>query len=263
MPRKGSHALPKGGQGPVRSVRRALAILRSFESAPWQELREVAQSSQLDKATARRLLLTLIADGFVVQNDADQLYGLGQAVRRLAASVPDQIDLRRIATPILDKLAAELRVTAFLSVYRAHQAVCIVRLHDMRGMEVRWWSVGGTLPLNCGGAPKVLLAFQSESEIEEALSQPFVALTPKSTMDKEILLRRLALIKKRGWELAIDDVAVGLTALAVPILDPERRLIAAISIGGLTPQLVARGKPVHLDKLLEAARAIEARLSQA
>ncbi|MGH7003512.1 MAG: IclR family transcriptional regulator, partial [Alphaproteobacteria bacterium] len=172
-------------QGSVRAVRRALTILKSFVTKPLQELREVSERSRLDKATARRLLLTLIAEGFVVQDAKSQAYGLGQAVRRLAGSVPDQADLRRIATPVLDQLAADLRVTAFLSVYRDHSAVCIERFHDMRGMEVRWWSVGGTLPLNCGGAPKLFLSLQDEKEIERALEQPFVALTPKSIMDKD------------------------------------------------------------------------------
>lgn len=260
MRRNGGHASPGVQPGPVRAVRRALTILKSFESRSWQELREVAQRSDLDKATTRRLLLTLIAEGFIVQDGTNQHYGLGNAVRRLASSVPDQLDLRRVAAPVLDKLAAELRVTAFLSVYRDHAAVCLERFHDMRGMEVRWWSVGGTLPSNCGGAPKVFMAFQADGELQQALAQPFVALTPKSIMDKDVLLRRLALVRKRGWELAVDDVAVGLTALAVPVFDPNQRLAACISIAGLTPQMVVRGKPVLLDKLLEAAREIETRI---
>jgi DNA-binding IclR family transcriptional regulator len=242
-------------------VTRALAILKSFEAKPLQELKEVSEGCRLDKATARRLLLTLMGEGFVVQDEATQAYRLGHAVRRLAGSVPDQPDLRRIAAPVLDQLASELRMTAFLSVYRDHGAICIERFHDMHGMEVRWWSVGGTLPLNCGGAPKLLLALQSEHEVEHALKQPFVALTPKSIMDKDVLRRRLALIRKRGWELAVDDVALGLTALAVPLLDPQGNLVAAISLAGMTPQMVQRGQPVHLSRLLEAGRKIEARLA--
>ncbi len=130
----------------------------------------------------------------------------------------------------------------------------------MRGLEVRWWSVGGTLPLNCGGAPKLLLALQSEAEIERGLAQPFVALTPKSIMDKPTLRRRIALIRRRQWEFAIDDVAVGVSALAVPLFDPKGALAGAISIAGLTPQMIRRGQPLQLDRLRTAARAIEVKL---
>jgi len=252
---------PIAAPGSVRAVRRALAILRSFEAQPAQELRGVAERSRLDKATARRLLLTLIAEGFVVQDSESQAYALGPAVRRLAGSMPDQADLRRIAAPVLDQLAADLRVTAFLSVYRDNAAVCIERVHDMRGMDVRWWNVGGTLPFNCGGAPKLFLALQDGADIERMLARPFVALTPKSIMDEETLRRRLALIKKRDFEFAVDDVAVGLTALAVPIRDSKGGLAACVSIAGLTPQMAVRGKPIHLGRLIEAARAIEAQLA--
>lgn len=246
---------------PVRAVSRALAILQSFEAEPWQELRQVAERSRLDKATARRLLLTLMADGFVVQDERGQSYGLGAAVRRLAASVPDQDELRRAATPVLDQLATELRVTTFLSVYRDHAALCIERFHDMRGMEVRWWSIGGILPFNCGGAPKLLLALQDEAEINSVLSQDLVALTPKSIMDKEALSKRLRLIRKQGYEFAVDDVAVGLAALAVPVYDRRGALVGAASMAGLTPQMIDRKKPVFLERLRKAARDIEARLS--
>jgi IclR family KDG regulon transcriptional repressor len=130
----------------------------------------------------------------------------------------------------------------------------------MKGMEVRWWAIGGTLPLNCGGAPKVLLAFQPEDEIERALAGTLTKLTPKSITDVAELRKRLLLVRKRGWEFAIDDVAVGLTALAFPILDDKNAPLCAISIGGLTPQMVERGRPVHLERMMEAARTIKGRL---
>src|SRR5262245_2069411 len=123
-------AVVRAGQAPVRAVSRALAILKSFEAKPLQELKEVAEQSRLDKATARRLLLTLMGEGFVVQDQATQIYSLGQALRRLAGSVPGHADLRRIAAPILDQLARELRMTAFLSVFRDGAAICIDRFHD-------------------------------------------------------------------------------------------------------------------------------------
>jgi IclR family transcriptional regulator, KDG regulon repressor len=67
-------------------------------------------------------------------------------------------------------------------------------------------------------------------------------------------------VRKRGWEFAIDDVAVGLTALAVPILDEKGAPLCVISIGGLTPQMVERGRPVHLKRMMAAAETIRGRL---
>lgn len=245
----------------VRAVQRAAAILKSFEGKHLQTLAEITRATGLDKGTARRLLFTLKKEGFVAQDPRTERYGLGRMIRVLATGIEMEFDLRALAVPVLSELAADLQITAFLSVYQDHQAVCLERVHDMKGMEVRWWSVGGTLPLNCGGAPKVLLAHQSTEEIVRALQQPLTRLTPSSPVNPRTLKSHLAKVKQRGWDLAIDDVVVGLTALAVPVFDTSGQLVCAISIAGLTPQMVDGGKPVYLARLRSAADNISSRLT--
>ena len=244
----------------VRAVTRALAVLRSFADSSAQSLAQVTQATGLDKGTTRRLLLTLMSSGFIAQDPATQHYRLGRALRELSASVADDPDLRSLAQPVLADLAAELHGTAFLSIYDRGDAVCLDRLHDMKGIEVHWWAVGGTLPYNCGAAPRLLLAYQSGAEIERVLRQPAKALTPKSVTSAAALRKVMARIRARGWELAIDDVAVGLSALAVPVRDAAGGLACAISVAGLTPQMAPRGKPAALAEVQKAAAAIERRL---
>jgi len=247
----------------VRAVTRALAILESFAGERLQSLAEVTRATGLDKGTTRRLLMTMMGSGFIVQDPATQKYGLGGVFRSLAANVAEGFDLRAVCLPVLNALASEFQLTAFLSVYEETGAVCLERVHDMKGLEVRWWSVGGALPLNCGGAPKLLLAYQDPTEIDRAVAGPLPSLTGRSITDERKLRARLAEIRERGWEFAIDDVVAGLSALAAPVLDREGRAICAISLAGLTPQMQERGRPAHLKPLLAAAAAIAARLSGA
>ncbi len=244
----------------VRAVTRALAVLNSFAGKGLQSLAEVTQVTGLDKGTTRRLLLTLMDSGFIAQDPMSQHYRLGRAIRDLASNVADDLDLRAIAMPVMTELASELHITAFISIYDEGDVVCLERIHDMKGIEVHWWAVGGTLPYNCGGAPKLLLAYQSQQEINRALKRPMAALTPKSVTDPDELRAQLAKIRKRGWECAIDDVAVGLTALAAPVHGKDGEIVGCISIAGLTPQMVSRGRPVHLDRVLAASEQIERRL---
>lgn len=245
----------------VRAVTRALAVLSSFSSKRLQSLAEVTNATGLDKGTTRRLLLTLMKSGFVVQDDATQHYRLGRAVRDLAASVADDGDFKSTAIPFATALAAELHMTAFLSVYDDGDVVCLERIHDMKGIEVHWWAVGGTLPYNCGGAPKLLLAFQGPNEIARVLEREPVALTPKSITDREALGGQLARIRERGWECAVDDVTLGLSALAVPVRGQDGAIVGALSIAGLTPQMVERGRPIHLKRVQAAASAIAGQLA--
>jgi DNA-binding IclR family transcriptional regulator len=218
-------------------------------------LSEIAEAAKIEKATARRLLLTLRDAGLVAQDPVSQHYSLSLAVVELGASVPDAVDLRELARPVLTGLARDIGCTAFLSVYQNRSAVCLERLHDDRSITFRWWPVGGSMPLNCGAAPKLLLSFQSQREIDEVLASPLEALTEKSITDPAKLRKRLALIKRRGWEVSADDVMVGLTAIAVPVLDRSQRLMAAISTATLTSQTGPGPKRHrHLGLLIDAAQ---------
>ena len=73
---------PAGGT--VRAVRRALAILKAFDDNRELPLREIAERASLDRGTTRRLLLTLMAEGVILQDTDSGLYSLGPVIRRLA-----------------------------------------------------------------------------------------------------------------------------------------------------------------------------------
>lgn len=237
---------------------RAIALLRAFTHAkPYLSLAELAAATKLDKGTTRRLLLTLKEAGLVNQDPANQRYALSLGAIEFGAAVPESIDLRTAARPVLAQMARDMRATVFLSVYQNRSALCLERLHDGRSIEIHWWPVGGVLPLNCGGGPKLLLAYQPDAEIKAVLKGPLPRLTPKSIVKPAALLARLEKIRQRGWEFAVDDVSVGLAALAVPVLDARGNLVAAISASGLSPQMqTATGRPVHLDLVRTAAERI-------
>lgn len=234
----------------VRAVSRALAILRAFEGNRQLQLRDIAEAARLDRGTTRRLLLTLMAEGAILQDEDSGQYSLGPMIRRLARSLGD-VDLRELAAPLLRELAAELGLTVFLSEYRDHSAICLDRYHDHKGMEVHFWPIGGSLQVNCGGAPKLLLAWQSDDKIDRAMARPLTALTAESIVDRRRLKKHLKLIRQRGWELAVDDVVIGLSALAVPLLNTQDQLCGCISVAGLNDQMIKRGEPVYLGRLLE------------
>ncbi len=237
----------------VRAVTRALEVLNSFLTKESQTLAEVTAATGLDKGTTRRLLITLLDMDFIAQDSVTHQYRLGRAISRLATNVAQAGDLRTIVRPMLEELAMDLGVTAFLSAFHDDSAVCLDRVHDMGGIEVHWWPVGGTLPLNVGGAPKLLLAHQPPEVIDRLLKDGITRKSEQSITDRDELRERLAEIRARGWECAVDDVAVGLTALAVPVFDADGELICAISFAGLTPQMIRDGHPVHLERLQKTA----------
>jgi IclR family KDG regulon transcriptional repressor len=76
--------------------------------------------------------------------------------------------------------------------------------------------------------------------------------TPHAITNVQEFRAHLTELRARGWEYAEDDVTLGLTALAVPILDSEEHIVCAFSMAGLAPQMRGTGAPRHPDRMLTA-----------
>ena len=245
----------------VRSVRRALAILRAFRLSDRSlALGEVAQRAGLDKATARRLLMTLMGERLVEQNPETKGYSLGLGVLELAAGLTPCDDLRQRAQPLLAAIAEETGATAFLGVAHDGAALCIGRVDGGEAIQIRAWSVGGRMPLNCGAGPRVLMAFRPAAELAGLLARPLEALTPFTPADPAALAAALERVRLRGWELGVNDVVEGISSVAIPVRDRGGAVIAAISISGLHVHILADDQPRHLAILRRRVEELEGRL---
>lgn len=247
----------------VRALERGLALLQLFSQAkPQQSLTELARQAGLDVGTTRRLLQTLMVTGFVDFNATAAKYHLTSRIRDLAGAVDDFNDLRDIGRDYLDEISNKTRATAFLWTYADGHAVCIDRVRAaIPDVDATWFTVGARTPMNCGGGPRVLFAFLDKEDRATALEQPLLARTPKSIVAKSELIAEADRIKKKGWDLAVDDFVVGLAGLGVPIFSKSGRLIGAISVSTLTTAFGNQKSPAHLTALQAAADAIRKRMA--
>lgn len=240
----------------VRSVSRAFAVLRSFDrSEPELLPRTIAERTGLDTATTRRLLATLEAEGLVSRNSDTSRYRLTTGLLLLADAVTGDLSLRDFAHDHLVALADISETTVFLSAFINGKMVCVDKVLGGSPIDIKWWGVNESLPINCGAAPKLMLAYLPEDQAKE-VSKPenFVALSPNSVMDPVLLEAQLQQARAQGWILSEDDVSDGLSALAAPVFNAQGAVIAAVSMGGLTPQVSAGSPPRLLSPLLECAR---------
>src|SRR5262245_36521835 len=128
----------RNGHGPhfVQSVARALAVLRSFSGErPRQTLSDVARETALDRANARRLLLTLRAPGDVTS--VGRTFALPPRILGLGYSYLSGMSLPEIAQPHLQRLAAELNETAALAVLDGDDIVYVALVPSARLAAVK------------------------------------------------------------------------------------------------------------------------------
>jgi DNA-binding IclR family transcriptional regulator len=81
-------------------------------------------------------------------------------------------------------------------------------------------------------AGKVMLAYLSPGELDQALGDQLAGFTSNTITDPSELHQQLAQIRKQGYAVAQEELEDGLNAIAAPIRDHTSQVIAAASIAG-------------------------------
>lgn len=231
----------------VRAISRAVAILRTFSpSAPYLALNEIARAAGLDAGTTRRILVTLRDEGLVNQDPVTGRYSAWTGLVELSRAVPESITLTSLVEPFLIRLAEETQTTVYLSIAQGDAALCTARHNGGQAIEVRWWDVGETRAFNRGTGPRVLLAHLNDGRRNDIIAA--------LGAERDAALRAdLDAIQSKGFIVKHDEIALGLSAMAVPLLSEEGELLAAISTGGLTPRYVGAAQADLLSAMQGAA----------
>ena len=234
----------------VRAVTRAVAILRSFTPRrPHLSLGEVVKLTGLDAGTTRRLLVTLKDERLVRQDPATGLYSASIGLLELSRAVPESLSLTGLVEERIKGLAEETQTTVYLSIISGDKAICTARHNGGRAIEVRWWAVGEQRHFNIGTGPRVLLAFQTPERQEQLITQTMVLGEAQAAIFRD----ELEDIRTRGSIVKHDEIASGLSAMAVPLLDDTGKILASISTGGLTPRYTGADRAEMLILMVNAA----------
>jgi len=85
-----------------------------------------------------------------------------------------------------------------------------------------------------------ILAFQDPERTERFLARgKFERFTRETLTDERELRKEIALVRERGYAIAIGTNALGVSAVAAPILEGSGRAVAAINISAPTPRFDA------------------------
>lgn len=244
----------------AQTVQRAVAVLEAFTPDRFSlGLSELARELGFNKATTHRLARTLSQAGLLEQDPTTRQYRLGLRILGLASTVQASLDVRSRAQPTLQRLCEELGETVYLLVLRDRRGVCVERIEGIHPLRDLSTQVGTSLPLHVGAAPKAMLAFLPENEREAILAEPLERRTPETDVNPASIRLRLEGIRKQGWAISVEDVALGAGGIAAPIFDRTGAVIAAVSVGGVVQRLLDRQEDTAAI-VTAAGREISARL---
>jgi DNA-binding IclR family transcriptional regulator len=101
----------------VTALARGLELLRAFRPGDrWLGNQELARRTGLPKPTVSRLTHTLVRLGYLRHSRAQEQYALGAAVLSLGYAMLADLDVRRVARPLMQALAEQAGVSVNLGV---------------------------------------------------------------------------------------------------------------------------------------------------
>ena len=235
----------------LKTVDRALQVLLQFDQEhPEWSSSELAQSLGLHRSIVYRILTTLERRGFVTQIGGQRgRFRLGSRLVELGNVVLADIDLRQIAHPIIARLVRETSESAFLTVVSGDESVCIDKVDSPQHIRVTL-TIGGRYPLYAGASNKILLAYLPTDTLEDLTARGLDSITPQTITDVTRLKDELTAIREQGYAFSVGELTPGVAALAVPLLNSNDTLVAALSIAGLA----SRFDEDKLSTLINATR---------
>ncbi|MEU1620159.1 IclR family transcriptional regulator [Streptomyces sp. NPDC005722] len=218
--------------GGVQSVDRAISVLEILARRGEAGVSEVAAEIEVHKSTAFRLLGALEARGLVEQAGERGKYRLGFGIVRLAGAVTGRIDITQQGRPVCERLAEEIGETVNIAVMEKHFAINLYQVRGPAAVTAHNW-VGQLTPLHATSSGKVLLAHLPAGRRAELLADAGLEkLTPHTLTSRTKLEKDLAGARERGYACTLEELEIGLHAMAAPVRSRDGEVIAAVSASG-------------------------------
>lgn len=213
----------------VRSFERGLRVIRSFGASGSQlTLADVARATDLNRATARRLLLTLEELGYARR--VGDRFSLTPRVLDLGYAYLASFGVPELALPYLEQLSEEVHEASSVGVLDGSDVIYVARVPANRVMTVSI-GLGTRFPAYRTSLGRALLAALPDDEVARIWhdSDRTEAL-PSTVATLDDLRTRLVQVRERGYALVDQELEMGVRSVAAPLHDAGGRTVAAINI---------------------------------
>ena len=212
------------------TLHKGLQILETLATSPRPlGITEMSTLLDMNKSNVHRLVKTLSAMNYVVQND-DRSYRATMKVWKLGSSVMSHANLAQLCLGEMNKLTQRTGESVHLSVLDGLRVLYIEKIDSVQ--SVRAYSErGGHSPLHCTATGKILLAASYEA-LREPISKMLDKHTPKTITSIRALDGEVATVRSVGYSVNVGEYRADVGGVAAPILDIDGRSLAAIGVSG-------------------------------
>ncbi len=242
----------------IESIARGFDVIKAFDPhRPTMSLSEVATAAQLARPTARRILRTLEALGYV--RPVAGGFALTPRVLELGVTYAQSVGLWDVARPHMEALVARTHQSSSIAQLDGSDIVYVARVAVPKIITLAV-QIGTRFPAPATSLGKVLLAGLDAAELDRVLAEPsragVVARWQPERGELEAVLRE---VRARGWALTDEQLASGIRSIAAPVRDGSGRVVAAMNVTVHAAEVsVETLTGDYLPLLLQAAGAVSA-----
>lgn len=242
---------------------RTLRILDYIcEDSKGKTIKEISEFLDIPIASAYRLLNCMQEYGVIRSSRINKdHFKAGTTLSIWAGNSSEVSDLASIAKPYMIDLSQRTGQACQLCVLSNDSAVVIDQQLPRKGLAAIA-SLGEKIPVNISAGGKILAANLSSKRKQVFLSNAsklFRKETDKTLMDIDEFTKHIEKAKANGYGLDLEEYALGIGCIAVPIVGFNGKTVAAL---GLTGHISNYESPEGIKKLYSALRSACNKISQ-
>jgi IclR family transcriptional regulator, KDG regulon repressor len=242
-----------------QSLQKAAQILDIMMQGPTPvALTEFSRALGMPISTVSRFLSTMESLGFVRRESESGKFYLGLKLFELGCRAVDDVGLRRIALPQMEKLRDRINENVFLTVLEGTKITYLDKIESLQAI-VTQANIGGTAPAYCVSSGKVLLSYD-DARLEQTIAEGLKTFTPLTITDPEKLRQECKRIRKLGYAMNKGEFRTGVTGIAAPIFNSSGAPVAAISSATPIARMNKQRWQEHVTAVVQSAAIISREL---
>lgn len=225
----------------VAALARGLEVLACFRSGTRLGNQEIARRCNLPKSTVSRLTATLTRLGYLIQSEDGGKFRLGTATLSLGSAMLSKLDVRQVARPWMEELAALARVEVALGTRDRLSMIYVEACHSPKP-AANILAVGSRIPVATtamGRAWLCAVGAEGRAEFLERVSKRDAATWPQTLRGIERAIHEYSTV---GVTCSFGEWQPDINGIACAVHPGEDLPPMAISCGGsaarLSPQFL-------------------------
>ncbi|WP_394810182.1 IclR family transcriptional regulator domain-containing protein [Phytohalomonas tamaricis] len=214
----------------VTALASGLEVITAFDDHHRSmTLSEVAVRTGMNRAKARRFLLTLHALGYV--HKRQRHFELAPKILSLGHSYLSANNYHSLVQQSLEEITETLGESSSLGVLDGSEVVYAARSAARHRLMAITLAIGTRLPAVYTSMGRVLLAQLDNDELDAVLEGVTLEVHTEHTItDKTVLRTEIEQVRRDGYCIVDQELDSGLRSIAVPLFSATGRLLGAINV---------------------------------